>query len=65
MNLLAFLGGLLQIALIFLTNWAQKEQEKKDKNKEIINLTKQAFTGDIKDAASKMSSAIDRLGDIK
>jgi hypothetical protein len=65
MSWLSALPILAQIVALFVKDYFEKDAVKKAKNQEVISLTKQAFTGDIKDARSKMAAAIDKLGDIK
>jgi len=62
---LTVLLGILKIIFLFIDNRKQQDAVIKDKKKEIIGLTKEAFTGDIKSAKSKMAAAIDKLGDLK
>lgn len=64
-TILSVIGALFQIAIMFIKLNNEKNEIVKEKKQEVIDLTKQAFTGDIKDAKSKMAAAIDKLGDIK
>lgn len=57
--------GLLKVLLMWLEINKEQRADIKEKKQEVVDLTKQAFTGDIKDAKSKIASAIDKLGDIK
>lgn len=59
------IGVFLKIILMWIEMYREQDVVSKEKKQEVVDLTKKAFTGDIKYAKSNMAAAIDKFGDIK